>query len=239
MIAAAIAQGVRQFVVPAYDADSLERTHRVVLGREGVLFPAYGIHPWYVSHSTNVDALLHPYLDNQGVVAIGEIGLDFVPGSPPPDQQISALTQQLNLAVNLDLPVIIHCRKGHEQILPILRAYRGSLRGVMHSYSGSTEFMFRFLDLGLFIAFAGSVTRHTARKHHKNAKEVPLDRLLLETDAPSIATETTLASLVEPRHTVEVAEKVAGLRNIPYDDICRHTTRNARLLFGLPASRAS
>jgi TatD DNase family protein len=236
VIAAAIAQEVSQFIVPAYDADSLERTRRVVSSRPSVLFPTYGIHPWYVNDSIDVEALLQPYLGGPGVVAIGEIGLDFVSGCPPLDQQIPALKQQLGLAIDLDLPVIIHCRKAHEQLLAILQAFKGSLRGVMHSYSGSTDLMFRFLDLGLYIAFGGSVTRHTARKYHNNAKKVPLDRLLLETDTPSIATESTVASLVEPRHVVEVAEKVAELRSVPYHEICARTTHNARLVFRLPSS---
>lgn len=235
VIARAIGQGVVQFIVPAYDADSLERTRRIVAGRPGVLFPAYGIHPWYINDATDAGSLLKPYVNDRAVVAIGEIGLDFVAGCPPVDQQIRVLNSQLIIASELDLPVIIHCRKAHDRLYPILKDCKRSIRGVMHSYSGGKEIMFKFLDLGFFIAFAGSVTRQTAKKYHKNAKEVPLDRLLLETDAPSIATETTVASLVEPVNIVEVAQKVADLRGISYDDICRHSTENAAELFGLPS----
>lgn len=227
-----------QFIVPSYDADSLQRTHRVVSARQGVLFPAFGIHPWYVADRTDVDSLVVPYLSNHGAIAVGEIGLDLAPGCPPMEWQIPVFERQLILAVEHNLPVIIHCRKAHGQVYQILRSFRGSLRGVMHSYSGSTELMHKFLDLGFFIAFSGSVTRRTAKKYHKNAKEVPFDRLLLETDAPSIATETTVASLVEPRHTVEIAEKVAELREISYNDVCAQSTRNARLLFNLPPPKS-
>lgn len=199
-----------------------------------VLFPAYGIHPWYVRADTDVRTLLKPYLTEPGITALGEIGLDLAPGCPSLNQQTPILQQQLSFALDFDLPVIIHCRKAHDQMLSILQTFKGRLRGVMHSYSGSTELMFRFLDLGLFIAFSGSVTRHTAKKYHKNAREAPLDRLLVETDAPSIATESTVASLVEPRHTVEVAERIAELRNISYNEICRQTTENAKFLFRLP-----
>jgi TatD DNase family protein len=234
VIARAVEQGVKQFIVPSYDADSLERTNRIVSGRPGVLFPAFGIHPWYVSDSTDVDCLVVPYLSNRGAVAVGEIGLDLAPGCPPIEWQIPVFERQLAMAVEHDLPVIVHCRKAHEQLYQVLWAYKGALRGVMHSYSGSTDLMFKFLDLGLFIAFSGSVTRKTARKYHRNAKEVPADRLLLETDAPSIATEMTVASLVEPIHMVEVAEKVSELRGISYDEICEASTRSARFLFNLP-----
>lgn len=234
MVARALDHSVRQFIVPAYDAGSLERTRQVASAQPDALFPAYGIHPWYVDDSTDVNTLIRPYLTDKDIVAIGEIGLDFVPGCPPTDLQTRVFRSQIDLAMDLDLPVIIHCRRAHEQLYSMLKGYRGSVKGVMHSYSGSTELMFRFMDLGLFIAFAGSVTRRTARKYHKNAREVPLDRLLLETDAPSIATETTVASLVEPRHIVEVAQKVADLRGIAYDDVCRQSTENAGLLFRLP-----
>lgn len=225
-----------QFIVPSYDVDSLERTHHVVSVRPEVFFPAFGIHPWYVSDCKDIDSLVVPYLSNHGAIAVGEIGLDLAPGCPPMEWQIPVFERQLALAVEHNLPVIIHCRKAHQQIYQILQSFRGSLRGVMHSYSGSTELMYKFLDLGFFIAFAGSVTRRSARKYHKNAKEVPFDRLLLETDAPSIATETTVASLVEPRHMVEVAEKVAELRDISYQDVCAQSTHNARFLFNLPPS---
>jgi TatD DNase family protein len=103
---------------------------------------------------------------------------------------------------------------------------------VLHSFSGNTEIMTRFLDLGFYISFSGAVTRRTARKYHKNAAAVPLDRFLLETDAPSIATETTDASLVEPRHTMEVAQKVAEIRGLPFEEVCSASTANANRLFG-------
>jgi TatD DNase family protein len=225
-----------QFIVPSYDADSLERTHRVISVRPKVLFPAFGIHPWYVTDRTDVDSLVVPYLSNHGAIAVGEIGLDLAPGCPPIEWQIPVFERQLTLAVEHNLPVIIHCRKAHQQLYPILQVFQGDLRGVMHSYSGSTDLMYKFLDLGLFIAFSGSVTRRTARKYHQNAKAVPFDRLLLETDAPSIATETTVASLVEPKHMVEIGEKVAELRDISYQEICVQSTRNAKLLFNLPPS---
>jgi TatD DNase family protein len=92
----------------------------------------------------------------------------------------------------------------------------------------------RFIDLGFYVSFSGSVTRRTAKKYHKNAVLVPIDRLLVETDAPSIATETTVASQVEPRHTVEVAQKLAELRNVPFDEICTISTDNAKRLFRIP-----
>ncbi len=103
----------------------------------------------------------------------------------------------------------------------------------MHSFSGDSDMMNRFLDLGFYISFSGAVTRKTARVSQQ-CRAVPLDRLLVETDAPSIGTETTIGSKVEPLHTVEVAQKIAELRNIPFDEVCMHTTNNAKSLFNIP-----
>jgi TatD DNase family protein len=229
------AVGVTRYIVPAYDHDSLERTAVLSSRHPGVIFPAYGVHPWYLNEPINYGELLS-FMKQPGRIAVGEIGLDFSPGCPARDIQIDAFEQQLDFALWLDLPVIIHCRKAHEVVLEIFTGYKKKLRGVMHSFSGSREIMERFIDLGFHISFSGSVTRRTARKYHRNVVAVPIDRLLLETDAPSIATETTIASEVEPRHTAEVARKVSELRGIPFEEVCRHTTGNAEKLFNLPRS---
>ena len=226
--------GVLSFVVPAYDRDSLRKTMDLSSLYRGRILPAYGIHPWYAADTINYDILLS-YLRRENTVAVGEIGLDFTPHETPPEQlQVAAFRRQLDYARDLNLPVLIHCRKAHDAVYDILKTYHGGVRGVMHSFSGNVEFMNRFLDLGLYISFSGSVTRETAKKHHKNARAVPIDRLLVETDAPSIATETTRASAVEPRHTIEVARKIAELRGISFEEVCSKSTENARGLFGLP-----
>ncbi len=233
VIGRAEAAGVIAFIVPAYDGESLERTSRIAAASPSRVFPAYGLHPWYVAGGTDWGRL-SVYLREHRAVAVGEIGLDLSPGSPPPEVQEDVFLRQVRMAAEKGLPVIIHCRKAHERVYEILSRYRGNVRGVMHSFSGDQEMMARFLDLGLYISFSGSVTRERARKYHRNAYRVPADRYLLETDAPSIATERTVASAVEPRHTVEVAEKMAELRGVPLDQICAESTRNARQLFGLP-----
>lgn len=102
---------------------------------------------------------------------------------------------------------------------------------MLHSYSGGADLLPRFLDLGLDISFSGSVTRTNARKYHRTAAAVPADRFLLETDAPSIATESTAGSEVEPRHVVEVAQKIAALRARTIEEIAAQSTENALALF--------
>lgn len=217
-------------VVPAYDLDSLQRTEDLALNDPGFIFPAFGIHPWFIDDRFDAGKI-REYLDKENAVAVGEIGLDFGVGFNNEDQQIEVLTAQLNLSIEYALPVIIHCRKAFEPLYPILSGYRGRIKGVMHSFSGSREVMERFIDLGLYISFSGSVTRKSARKYHKNAAAVPPDRYLIETDAPSIATESTVASAVEPMHLLEIANKMAELRNVKIEDIARESSENAKRLF--------
>jgi TatD DNase family protein len=225
--------GVVAFIVPSYDRESLKTTEKLASDYKDLVYPAYGIHPWLVDKHGNLD-ILRLYIRHKDTVAVGEIGLDFAPDTPPQNLQIDAFSRQLDFARESGLPVLIHCRRAHETMYQIVKTYYGRIRGVMHSFSGDIEMMNRFLDLGFYISFSGSVTRETAKKYHNNAQVVPLDRLLVETDAPSIATKTTIASGVEPRHAVEVTHKIAELRGISYEEVCTHTTNNAKHLFNLP-----
>ena len=232
VIARARAAGVGACIVPAYDRMSLPRTAALARQYPDFIFPAYGLHPWFAGQGLDIDEL-RGYLVEPGTVAVGEIGLDFSPECPPPEAQLAIFKLQLDLAAELHLPVLVHSRKAHGELLKIMEGYTGRLRGVLHSFSGGRDFALRFIELGFHIAFSGSVTRTTARKYHRTAAGIPLENILLETDAPSIATETTLASQVEPRHTLEVARKIAGLRGRTFEEIAEATTGNARRLFNL------
>jgi TatD DNase family protein len=225
--------GVEAFIVPSYDRESLKTTADLASAYQGMIYPAYGIHPWFTEKNVNYD-ILPSYLRHENTIAVGEIGLDFALDTPPQNLQIDAFSRQLDFAKEFNLPVLIHCRRAHEPLYQILKTYYGKIRGVMHSFSGSLELMSRFLDLGFYISFSGSVTRETAKIYHKNTQTVPLDRLLVETDAPSIATKTTVAHEIEPRHAKEVAQKIAELRGISFEEVCTHTTENAKCLFNLP-----
>jgi TatD DNase family protein len=231
VIARARAAGVSRFIVPAYDTESLERTEELAESHPGTLFPAYGLHPWFITDRCDTESI-RSYLLRGNAVAVGEIGLDFYSDAyPAAEEQVRALVAQLDMAVEFDLPVLIHCRKAYDLLFNILKQYRRRLRGVLHSYSGGADGLVRFLDLGFYVSFSGSVTRSNARKYHRTAAAVPLECFLLETDAPSIATETTVASEIEPRHILEVAQKIAEIRALPFPEVCRQTTENALSLF--------
>ena len=232
VIARAKQAGVAACVVPAYDRASLGRTADLALQYPDYIFPAYGLHPWFVGQGLDIDEL-RGYLARPGTVAAGEIGLDFSPECPAPQDQLEPFKLQLALAAELGLPVAIHCRKAHEPLYKIVAEYKGRLAGVVHSFSGGKDLALRFIELGFCIGFSGAVTRTTAKKYHAAAVAIPLEALLVETDAPSIATESTVASQVEPRHAVEVARKIAELRGMAVAAVAGATTANARRLFNI------
>jgi TatD DNase family protein len=231
VIARAKAAGVSRIIVPAYDMESLERTEQLSESYPGFLFPAYGLHPWFIDERCDLEKI-HTLLRYRNAVAVGEVGLDFSSDTyPPAEWPMQVLISQLDMAVEFSLPVLLHCRKAYDQLYSILKQYHGKLQGVLHSYSGGADGLTRFMELGLYISFSGSVTRSTARKYHRTAAAVPLERMLLETDSPSIATESTVASAVEPQHVVEVAQKIAEIRALSLPEICRQSTENALRLF--------
>ena len=168
------------------------------------------------------------------VVAIGELGLDLFRDTNL-DQQLAMLRPQLDLAVELDLPVIIHCRDAAEPMLEELRqraAAAACPRGVMHCWSGTPEEMAGFLELGLYISFSGNVTYPKADATHACARLVPADRFLVETDCPFLAPVPRRGKRNEPAYVAAVAERVAELRQQSLTEVARQSTANACALFG-------
>lgn len=168
-------------------------------------------------------------------VAIGEIGLDTKISASGLPQQLPLLERQLALAADLDLPVILHCRGAFEELLAALARHRGRLRGVLHAYSRGPELAARVVEAGLYVALGGAVTRGRAQQVRRAAQTIPLDRLLLETDAPAIGLEGVLPEQTEPCHVREVARAVAALRGKDVGAIAAATSANAAALFGLDA----
>jgi TatD DNase family protein len=231
--AAAVARardaGVRDIVVPAYDLASWRDVRDLAVAHDGV-HPALGLHPWVAGEPLDGGSL-HEALVQARAVAIGEIGLDYKIDGPDRARQREVFVLQVDLARELDLPVILHCRGAFEDMLAILEERAGGLRGVVHAFSRGPDLMRRFVALGLFIAFGGAVTRPRAQRAQKSAAKVPLDRLLLETDAPAIGLDGVDAEDAEPRHVREIAAAVAALRGLEPLAIAEITTFNARELF--------
>ena len=147
--------------------------------------------------------------------------------------QIAALTTQLDLARDIDLPVILHCRGAFEDLASLLARYTPPLRGVLHAFSRGPELAARFAALGLHLGLGGAVTRPHAERVRRAAVGVPLDRIVLETDAPSIGLHELEAARTEPRHVRDVALALADLRGEDLTTVASVTTASASALFGI------
>ena len=197
-----------------------------------------GVHPLDTQHwcPDTVDVLRQAALDDSRVVAIGELGLDLFRDKNL-EEQLAVLRPQLDLAVELNLPVIVHCRDAAEPMLDELRTRRSEglcPTGVMHCWGGTPEEMHAFLDLGFYISFSGTVTFPKALATHACAEQVPEDRFLVETDCPFLAPVPRRGKRNEPAFVASVAARVADLRGVDVDRVAAVTTSNARRLFKLP-----
>jgi TatD DNase family protein len=197
-----------------------------------------GVHPLDTQHwcPDTVDVLRQAALDDSRVVAIGELGLDLFRDKNL-EEQLAVLRPQLDLAVELNLPVIVHCRDAAEPMLDELRTRRSEglcPTGVMHCWGGTPEEMHAFLELGFYISFSGTVTFPKALATHACAEQVPEDRFLVETDCPFLAPVPRRGKRNEPAFVASVASRVADLRGVDVDRVAAVTTSNARRLFKLP-----
>ncbi len=164
------------------------------------------------------------------VKAIGEIGLDYHYETISRQQQQKAFRMQLALAREVNLPVIVHERDAHDDGMRIIQEFK-DVTGVFHCYSGSAEMARQLVDMGWYIGFTGVLTFKNARKALETAAQLPLDRIVLETDCPYMAPEPFRGKRNDPGYLPKMAEKLAELRGISYEDVCRITTENGKRLY--------
>ena len=206
---------------------------RAVVARYPGLHACYGLHPAYLAeHRPEHLAHLAEWLAQERPVAIGECGLDYYLPDLDPELQLSYFSEQLRLARHHDLPVVIHARHAVDAVIKQVRRFPG-VRGVVHSFSGSEDQARRLLDLGMLLSFGGPVTYERARRLRALIQTLPLDGLLLETDAPDQPLVDHRGERNEPARIVEVLACIARLRAADPAEIAAATTANARRLFGL------
>ncbi|NLW95470.1 MAG: TatD family hydrolase [Xanthomonadaceae bacterium] len=226
------AAGVRTQVVPAVEAVQWPRLREVCRMADG-LHPAYGLHPMYLaSHRPEHLQDLRGWLERERPVAVGECGLDYyVEGLDPAAQQV-CFEGQLRLAREFDLPVIVHARRAVDAVIASLRRI-GGLRGVIHSWSGSEEQARQLWKLDFMLGIGGPVTYERARRLRRLVATMPLEHLLLETDAPDQPDAGIRGQRNEPARLAAVLDAVAALRDQPREEVARATAANAARLFGL------
>ncbi len=231
VLARAKEAGVERMVVPGYSPHYWNRLQTVTALHRDCLSAAYGLHPAYAGRmGQGWLAELQTFLGT--AVAVGEIGLDGSPGSPPPDRQKPVLEAQLELARRMDLPVILHARGATEALLQMLRSYRG-IRGVIHSFSGSPEQAGKALDLGLYLGVGGAITHDRALRLRRTIRALPAESILLETDAPYQPPSGYGGRRNEPAFLPQTLRCVAALRGEAAGVLAGRTAENARFLFCL------
>lgn len=200
------------------------------------IYATVGVHPHDVSRAGDkIFDDLKALAQDPKVVAYGEIGLDYFRNISPREKQVEMFGRQLELAAELNLPVVIHDRDAHEQTLRMVRS-SGIRKGVFHCFSGDWLMAKQCIDLGFYISVPGVVTFDKSQKLHDVVRQVPLDRLLLETDCPYLTPVPHRGKRNEPAFVVHTAQKVAELRGLNLEDVARAATQNTRRLFGLGSS---
>lgn len=238
VIRRARAAGVERQVVPAVDAAGWPKLRDICAADPG-LYPAYGLHPMFLSlHREEHLAELHDWLVRERPVAVGECGLDFFVEGLDAEAQQHFFEGQLALARDFDLPVIVHARRAVDAVIAAVKRIGGPgssqrLRGVVHSYSGSVEQARQLWNLGFLIGLGGPVTYERAKRLHRLVAEMPLDRLLLETDSPDQPDAQIRGQRNEPARLPFICDAIARLRDEDPASIAAATTRNAEQLFGL------
>ncbi len=227
--------GVAAFVVPGVHPDGWDRIGHIALNKPDV-YPAFGIHPMHSNHATKDNLAKLSSIAGLGV-AIGEIGLDpayFV----PLERQEKSFRDQLRIATELGLPVLVHCRRHFQRTLQILKEEKISrVGGIMHAFSGSTEMAKEFIRLGFVISLSGTITWDNAVRPRQLAADLPLSSIVLETDSPDMAPQQFRGQPNQPAWITETVNVISKIRNIDPTDVATATSVNTkRILPGIIAS---
>lgn len=223
--------GVTKIIDVACDVRTVDRTIEL-LNAFPFIYGTVGMHPHDVKYMDNVMMdRIEACLKHEKMLALGEIGLDYHYDLSPREEQKRWFGAQLELAKQLNYPVVLHIREAFGDCMDILRANRSGLHGVMHCYSGSVETAFECLDLGLVFSFGGAVTFKNAKKPIEVIKALPLDAILLETDCPYMTPVPHRGERNDPGFIHFTAEKIAEIRNMSVDEVAELTYKNANRVF--------
>ncbi|GAB6099735.1 TatD family hydrolase [Halanaerocella petrolearia] len=225
--------GVKQVINVGADMESSRNS--VELAKEyNFISASVGVHPHEAKSFTDEDYQELKKLASQSeVVAIGEMGLDYHYDNSPRQKQQEVFRKQLQLAKEVDLPVVIHSREAREDTLEILKEEAKGSEGVLHCFGYDLEVAREVIDLGFYVALGGVLTFGSAQELRMTVPNLSLDRVLIETDAPYLTPEPHRGERNEPKYVKEVAKKIAELKNTSLEKVAEQTTNNAKELFEL------
>lgn len=229
----ALNSGVEKLLVPSAYPKDIEEVMTLIDKYENV-YGMLGVHPTEVKDWTDdlIDKI-KTYSNHPKIVAIGEIGLDYYWDKSFNDLQKEVFIKQIKLANELNLPISIHDREAHKDTFDILKVHNNGSKIVMHCFSGSVEFAKECVKEGFYIALGGVVTFKNAVKMKEVAQNIPLEYLLIETDAPYLTPVPFRGKENQPAYVKYVAEEIAKLRGISFEEVDRVTSENAKRVFGL------
>lgn len=227
----AIESGVSKLICVGTDENDSEQAVFFAQKHQNI-WATVGLHPHDAKLGQSAYRKLESLVGQTKVIAVGECGLDYYYNNSAKSDQEAALRFQIELALAHNLPLIFHIRDAFEQFWPIFDDYQG-VKGVVHSFTATTKELEQALDRGLYISLNGIMTFSKNEEQLLAAKQVPLDRLMLETDSPYLTPVPFRGKINEPKNVVVTAEFLAGLRNESVNDLAQATTQNAESLFGI------
>lgn len=231
------ASGVRYIFTVGTERSDWEGTLKIAQAHDAV-YAILGVHP---HNAKEIDEETYPILrrlcQHEKVKAFGEIGLDFFRNHSPREIQLQRFREQVALARELKLPIVIHDREAHRETLEILKSERGwEHGGVIHCFSGDEEMAKACIDLGFFISIPGSITYKSARPYLDLVRKLPLEALLVETDAPFLTPVPFRGKRNEPSYVRYTAERIAEVKKISFEEVAEATTRNALRVFQIAST---
>ena len=221
---------VEKVIIPGVEPSSFNEIISLCNKYE-MIYGTIGVHPSeFQTYNQKVEAIIYRLIENSKIVAIGEIGLDYHYGNDSKEEQKNILRKQLKIAEETKLPVVIHDREAHEDVFEILQEYKLS-NVIFHCFSGNSNFAKRCIDKGYYIGIGGVVTFKNAKDLKESTKIIPIDRILLETDAPYLAPVPYRGKINTPAYLKYIAKEIANIKEISIEEVKEQTTINAKRIF--------
>ncbi|MBA7614400.1 D-aminoacyl-tRNA deacylase [subsurface metagenome] len=221
-------KGVKSIIVPGWDVNSSKYAMEIAEKYEEI-YATIGIHPHDAKiYNDNIEKEISNLIRKEKVIAVGEIGLDYYRDLSPRDIQREVFKKQLKIAEDENLPVVIHTRNSLDEAIDIVKDFK--VKGVFHAFTKEARIAKRIIDIGFYVGIGGVVTFKNSRLSNE-IKYIPVENILLETDAPYIAPEPMRGKRNEPAYTIHILEKIAKVKSMPIEQVAEITYENTRELF--------